>query len=187
MCADLPGLSKSTMIGAEHDKYFYFIAKTGKIYWNWDDLQRLFAEKMSQVLTHAHQRCGFVGPINQSFELRKREVLDQLFLFEGPPFTCQRLAEILLSPGQYSATHKLLNALEKQLGVTSTLPVLSVISPVETATDSKIVTHRKNSDSNSSSATEHVWDTEDVVVGKRARIDHCEHFIGTEDLMTVRG
>ena len=41
--------------------------------------------------------------------------------FDGPPFTIQRLAEVLVHPGKYyTKTHKLLNCLEKLLLVSST-------------------------------------------------------------------
>lgn len=72
-----------------------------------------------QVLDQAHSTNGFVGPITESFESRKQTILLLLFKFdEGPPFTLQRLAEVLLDPARYyRSTYKLMNSIEKLLSV----------------------------------------------------------------------
>lgn len=62
---------------------------------------------------------GFIGPVTESFDSRKQVILLLLFKFDdSPPFTLQRLAEVLLEPTMYyRATHKLMNSLEKLLSV----------------------------------------------------------------------
>lgn len=66
---------------------------------------------------------GFVGPITQSYGMRKKEVLIQFDQYvDQPPFTLQRIAEILQrSWSQYRRTHCLINALEKLLSVSLTI------------------------------------------------------------------
>lgn len=80
-----------------------------------------------QVLDDYFSSKGFVGPVSQSFESRKAELIDLLLRFDRPPFTIQRLAELLTSSrSQISATHKYMNSVEKQLFVVSTVPESTV-------------------------------------------------------------
>eukprot|EP00968_Pinguiococcus_pyrenoidosus_P012509 scaffold1102_cov256-Pinguiococcus_pyrenoidosus.AAC.4 len=63
------------------------------------------------------ERCSMLRTV------RARNVIGARALnaFHGPPFTIQRLAEVLLAPHpQYTATRKLVNGLEKLLSVSST-------------------------------------------------------------------
>ena len=99
------------------------IAKHGKhpndTIWN-NQLKEIFRCKMLNMLQYKHNSVGFQGPIDQSFENRCNELCTLLHSFDiEPPFTLQRLAELLLSPDQYTATHKLCNAIEKLLSVSS--------------------------------------------------------------------
>ncbi|XP_020091305.1 serine/threonine-protein phosphatase 4 regulatory subunit 2 [Ananas comosus] len=108
------------------------IAATGKFWHDWSLLKNLLSSRLKQVLAEypEAQTGGGVGS-QQSLlsdesetysELVRR--LDEALLsfIEGPPFTLQRLCEILLSPkSTYSNLSKLALALEKNLLVTSTL------------------------------------------------------------------
>jgi len=60
-----------------------------------------------------------------AFLARKSHLINLLREFQrDPPFTLQRVAEVLLNPEQYyTLTHKLCNGLEKLLGVTGTMPI----------------------------------------------------------------
>lgn len=59
---------------------------------------------------------------NNTFGDRVDHILTLLANFSDAPFTVQRLAEVLLDgSNQYKVTHKLLNAIEKQLSVEMTL------------------------------------------------------------------
>ncbi len=59
---------------------------------------------------------------NNTFGDRVDHILTLLANFSDAPFTVQRLAEVLLDgSNQYRMTHKLLNAIEKQLSVEMTL------------------------------------------------------------------
>jgi hypothetical protein len=66
---------------------------------------------------------GFVGPLPLTFHDRMRDLLKLLNRFDkAPPFTIQRLVELILDgQNQYCTTHKYMNGLEKLLSVTSTL------------------------------------------------------------------
>lgn len=73
----------------------------------------------TQVLEDRNSAIGFKRNITQSFDSRKEIILELLSRHNlAPPFTIQRLAEVLLNPTQFSETHKLMNSLEKLLSVT---------------------------------------------------------------------
>ncbi|PKA62255.1 hypothetical protein AXF42_Ash016047 [Apostasia shenzhenica] len=106
------------------------IAATGKFWHDWEMLKKWLSFQLKQVLANypeAKLTCG--AELQQSslsgetyIELAKK--LDEALLcfVEGPPFTLQRLCEILLNPmGTYRSLSKLALALEKNLLVTSTL------------------------------------------------------------------
>ncbi|CAN6207901.1 unnamed protein product [Urochloa humidicola] len=107
------------------------IADTGKFWHDWDFLKSLLSLQLKQVLDEyfeaqmasqdgvQQQRCFSTEAYS---ELVSR-LSDALWRFEeGPPFTLQRLCEILLNPkGTYTKLSKLALALEKNLLVTSTL------------------------------------------------------------------
>lgn len=108
------------------------IAATGKFWHDWNILKCLLSFRLKQVLAEypEAQNVSADGPQPSSLsgetysELVKR--LDEALLsfMEGPPFTLQRLCEILLNPkSTYRSLSKLALALEKNLLVTSTLSV----------------------------------------------------------------
>lgn len=79
----------------------------------------LLTGECAQVLGTFFGQKGFVGPVYDSFESRQAEILTLFDRFEDePPFTIQRLAEILVQAHQeYKTTHALLNGIEKLLSV----------------------------------------------------------------------
>ncbi|XP_042422345.1 serine/threonine-protein phosphatase 4 regulatory subunit 2-like [Zingiber officinale] len=106
------------------------MANTGQYWHDWDMLRGLLSFWMKQVLAEYNeaqtdnssgpQKCSLVGETYQELVKRLDEAL--LSFTEGPPFTLQRLCEILLVPKDtYSNLSKLALALEKNLLVTSTL------------------------------------------------------------------
>ncbi|KAJ1259080.1 hypothetical protein BS78_10G125900 [Paspalum vaginatum] len=107
------------------------IADTGKFWHDWSFLKSLLSLKLKQVLDEYFevQMASQDDRQQQSYfsvetysELVSR-LSDALWRFEeGPPFTLQRLCEILLDPkGTYTKLSKLALALEKNLLVTSTI------------------------------------------------------------------
>ncbi|GAB2281496.1 hypothetical protein Dimus_016083 [Dionaea muscipula] len=106
---------------------FGIIASTGKFWNDWEELKSMLSFQLKQVLqeypeakmSDEEQRSS----LGETYaDLRKR--LDEALLSfsEGPPFTLQRLSEILLdAQGIYPNLSKLALALEKNLLVTTTL------------------------------------------------------------------
>ncbi|XP_031392411.1 serine/threonine-protein phosphatase 4 regulatory subunit 2-A [Punica granatum] len=103
------------------------IASTGAFWIEWDKLKNLLSFKLKQVLSEypegkmtVDQQNAFLGETHQELVQRLDEAL--LSFDEGPPFTLQRLCEILLSAqGIYPKLSKLALALEKNLLVSSML------------------------------------------------------------------
>ncbi|KAG0450662.1 hypothetical protein HPP92_026820 [Vanilla planifolia] len=104
------------------------IASSGKFWHDWEMLKNFISFQMKQVLAQYPEAVLASGIELQQIsgetypELVKR--LDEALLgfTEGPPFTLQRICEILLNPkSTYRSLSKLALALEKNLLVTSTL------------------------------------------------------------------
>ncbi|KAL5200275.1 hypothetical protein ABZP36_021478 [Zizania latifolia] len=123
------------------------IADTGKFWHDWSFLKRLLSLQLKQVLAEYCEPqivSREDGQLQNSFsgetysELVSR-LNDALLRFEeGPPFTLQRLCEILLDPkGTYTKLSKLALALEKNLLVTST--VTKCTDPYPAALGSNLV------------------------------------------------
>lgn len=107
------------------------IAETGKFWHDWSFLKRLLSLQLMQVLGEYSEAQMVIREDGQQQNSLFRETHLELFtqlndallrFEEGPPFTLQRLCEILLDPkGTYTKVSKLALALEKNLLVTSTL------------------------------------------------------------------
>eukprot|EP00897_Mesotaenium_endlicherianum_P006780 jgi/Mesen1/612/ME000108S10763 len=106
------------------------VAVTGSIWHDWLHLKQLLDVRMTQVLQEFNgmrasvevgpPRPLLTGETFQELLARLRRSLESFF--EGPPFTLQRLCEVLLNPQQtYANLDKVALALEKLLLVTSTL------------------------------------------------------------------
>ncbi|KAF8779150.1 hypothetical protein HU200_002824 [Digitaria exilis] len=107
------------------------IADTGKFWHDWNFLKSLLSLQLKQVLDEYYeaqmasqddvqQQRSFSG---ETYSELVSRLSDALWRFEeGPPFTLQRLCEILLNPkGTYTKLPKLALSLEKNLLVTSTI------------------------------------------------------------------
>ncbi|KAH7676938.1 Protein phosphatase 4 core regulatory subunit R2 protein [Dioscorea alata] len=118
-------------ISAEESKCIIeVIAATGKFWHDWEVLRSLLSSQLKQALEEypESQMVGGDGPQLSSLsgetyaELATRLEEALLSFSDGPPFTLQRLCEILLSPkSTYKTLSKLALALEKNLLVTSTV------------------------------------------------------------------
>ncbi|MED6179920.1 hypothetical protein PIB30_005378 [Stylosanthes scabra] len=113
--------------GEEVRKVLEDIASTGKFWHDWDKLKTMLSFQLKQVLAEypeakmtSEQQYASLG---ESYAEVVHKLDDALTCFiEGPPFTLQRLCEILLDAnGIYPHLSKLALALEKNLLVTSTL------------------------------------------------------------------
>ncbi|KAJ4846135.1 hypothetical protein Tsubulata_048361 [Turnera subulata] len=96
---------------------------------DWDKLKRMLSFQLKQVLSEYPEAQKSIeeqkSSLGETFtELVRR--LDEAIqsFYEGPPFTLQRICEILLDASSiYPNLSKLSQALEKNLSVTSTLTV----------------------------------------------------------------
>lgn len=105
------------------------IASTGKFWHDWDKLKSMISFYLKQVLSEypevnmtSEEQNASLGETYPELVKRLDEALHSFD--EGPPFTLQRLCEILLAARSiYPNLSKLALALEKNLLVTSTLTV----------------------------------------------------------------
>ncbi|KAL6508226.1 hypothetical protein OROHE_021768 [Orobanche hederae] len=117
-------------------------ASTGKFWLDWKKLRSIMSYHIKQVCGEypeatmtSEQQTSSLG---ETFEELLGRLDNALHSFdEGPPFTLQRLCEILLSARSiYPKLSKLLLALEKNLFVTSTLTMSTDPYPVTTEQNS---------------------------------------------------
>jgi len=91
----------------------------------WDLLKPLLSSMLTQRLEDF--RAEFpdkVADDRNQFEMNSKRLVAALDMFEGAPFTLQRLCELILSPKTYyKSTTKLVFGLEKLLSVSSILDV----------------------------------------------------------------
>lgn len=121
--------SKHTIAKEEVKSILEVIAATGKYWHDWNELKSMFSFYLKQVLSEFpeakmtnEQQTASLG--ETYMELVKRLDDDLHSFVDGPPFTLQRLSEILLAARSiYSNLSKLAFALEKNLSVTSTLTI----------------------------------------------------------------
>ncbi|XP_050214098.1 uncharacterized protein LOC126665363 [Mercurialis annua] len=105
------------------------IASTGKFWHDWEKLKNMISFHLKQVLSEypeakmtIEEQNAKLGETYPYLVKRLDEALHSFY--EGPPFTLQRLCEILLSARSiYPILSKLALALEKNLLVTSILTV----------------------------------------------------------------
>lgn len=104
---------------AQLDDWLRQCAKDGEIPFVWDTVAPVLAIKTIGILNSYFHKHGFLGPIVQTFEQRKAQILRLFSNRRHYPFTIQRLLEVLLDPDRYyQSTHKLMNAIEKLLLIT---------------------------------------------------------------------
>ena len=112
-------LNDTASYPAELDDWMRECAVDGEIPFEWEKVAPLLAMKSIGVLNSYFQKRGFLGPIIQTFEQRKAQILRLLSNRRHFPFTIQRFLEVLLDPDRYyQSTHKLMNAIEKLLLIT---------------------------------------------------------------------
>ncbi len=115
----IPSISQS------EENLLRYVVKSGSIQHPWAEVKEILSTRLLHVLNRFESAYGFeVSTDKKTYEERRDEVLAALNGFNRPPFTIQRITEVIMEPqAQYSSTHKLLNGLEKLLSVTTTLPL----------------------------------------------------------------
>ncbi|XP_057800713.1 uncharacterized protein LOC131016117 [Salvia miltiorrhiza] len=117
-------------------------ASSGKFWLDWEKLRSILSYHLKQVLTEYPESKMTIeqqtSALGETFQELVRRLDDALHSFdEGPPFTLQRLCEILLSARSiYPKLLKLSLALDKNLLVTSTLKICSDPYPSTTEQNS---------------------------------------------------
>ncbi|XP_074312214.1 uncharacterized protein LOC141647785 isoform X2 [Silene latifolia] len=98
-------------------------ASTGNFWLDWEDLKSMLSFQLKQVLSEYPEATMPDDQQKETYLRLLKRLEEALFSFiEGPPFTLQRLSEILLDARKiYPKLSKLALALEKNLLVTSTL------------------------------------------------------------------
>lgn len=105
------------------------IASTGYFWHDWDKLKSMLSFQLKLVLSEYPEAKMTIDQQNASLGETYQELVTRLdeelhCFIEGPPFTLQRICEILLAARSiYPNLSKLALALEKNLLVTSTLTV----------------------------------------------------------------
>eukprot|EP00644_Phytophthora_capsici_P005397 jgi/Phyca11/96856/e_gw1.1.1522.1 len=106
-----------TCISPALEKVLLEMRQTGVPCYAWAHLKVLLLAKLQLALDTMDGDAASKG--------RRASVTQLLQTFESPPFTLQRLTEIILEPHRsYRKLPKLLNALEKLLAVSSTIQVV---------------------------------------------------------------
>jgi len=94
------------------------ISKTGITCYSWPLTKNLLAHCLNQIFAEFRVE-------DKVFQARCQAFFSALEIFESPPFTIQRLCELVLRPQMYRSPEKYLFAIEKLVAVTSTIPQLS--------------------------------------------------------------
>ncbi|XP_047316612.1 serine/threonine-protein phosphatase 4 regulatory subunit 2 [Impatiens glandulifera] len=122
---------KHGIAGEEAKSIVEVIASTGKFWHDWNKLKSLLSFYLKQVVSEYAEANMTTdeqkSSLGETYEELVKKLDNALSNFiEGPPFTLQRVCEILLdSKNIYSSLSKLALALEKNLSVTSTLTICS--------------------------------------------------------------
>lgn len=117
-------------------------ASTGKFWLDWEKLKLVLSCYLKQVLSEYPEAKMTneqqISALGETFPELSKRFDDALHCFDdGPPFTLQRLCEILLTAQSiYPKLSKLSLALEKNLLVTSTLTISTDPYPLPTKQDS---------------------------------------------------
>jgi serine/threonine-protein phosphatase 4 regulatory subunit 2 len=102
-CADYP----TELEGALRDT-----ATTGIVRLQWSLFGPVLHHRLDQEMSSAFSSSGG-EPSDENKEM-KRQLLKQLDIFENPPFTVQRLCELILQPGKhYKRLDVYMRAVEK--------------------------------------------------------------------------
>jgi len=105
------------------------IARTGQVCYAWDLVKTYLAFKIEIILKKFFNDKGF-KPNNKTdkYEPRYEDLFVQLLDFPAPPFTVQRLCEIIVHPDHYTETNSILFGLEKMVSVST---VQKTLTPAE--------------------------------------------------------
>ncbi|XP_014219790.1 serine/threonine-protein phosphatase 4 regulatory subunit 2 [Copidosoma floridanum] len=110
------------------EEYLTWVAKTGEPVYQWSLIKTLFREKLLRVMNEFCEsgNPSLLGPPLPNvepfnYENMKGSLLERLESFSNPPFTVQRICELLIAPRrEYNRIDKYMRAVEKNILVVST-------------------------------------------------------------------
>lgn len=114
-------------VPVELEEYLRYVAKTGNTLFQWTLVKPFIREKIMNVIAEFAEQSALsdippypnVDPFN--YEAMKTMLLERFDTFNGPPFTIQRLCELLSCPRkEYNRVDKFMRAVEKNILVVST-------------------------------------------------------------------
>lgn len=114
-------------VPVELEEYLRYVAKTGNTVFQWTLVKPFIREKIMNVIAEFAEQSALsdippypnVDPFN--YEAMKTMLLERFDTFNGPPFTIQRLCELLSCPRkEYNRVDKFMRAVEKNILVVST-------------------------------------------------------------------
>ncbi|XP_078677857.1 uncharacterized protein LOC144914164 isoform X1 [Branchiostoma floridae x Branchiostoma belcheri] len=124
----LEDFEKRKELTPELEQYLRHIAKTGETIYPWNRLKPVFLLKLEKVMQEFNDEAPKVdGPPtpnveNLSYEEMRERVVSIIESFTGPPFTMQRLCELVTDPKKhYKRSDKFLRGVEKNVLVVSTV------------------------------------------------------------------
>ncbi|XP_035675700.1 serine/threonine-protein phosphatase 4 regulatory subunit 2-B-like isoform X1 [Branchiostoma floridae] len=124
----LEDFEKRKELTPELEQYLRHIAKTGETIYPWNRLKPVFLLKLEKVMQEFNEEAPKVdGPPtpnveNLSYEEMRERVVSIIESFTGPPFTMQRLCELVTDPKKhYKRSDKFLRGVEKNVLVVSTV------------------------------------------------------------------
>jgi len=125
----------SEKIPAELKEVLNEVGLTGKCRYPWAQMIPLIEAKINEVCAEYHAATQDLEAHGESYAETLKRLHALLQEFPNPPFTLQRLVELLVDPHRIyrTSTRKLMHALEKLLTVSSTDPVM-VIQPTKPGT-----------------------------------------------------
>lgn len=119
-------------VPVELEEYLRYVAKTGNTLFQWTLVKPFIREKILNVIAEFAEQSALpdippypnVDPFN--YEAMKNMLLERFDTFNGPPFTIQRLCELLSCPRkEYNRVDKFMRAVEKNILVVSTCELRS--------------------------------------------------------------
>mmetsp|Transcript_12169 Transcript_12169/g.19779 ORF Transcript_12169/g.19779 Transcript_12169/m.19779 type:complete len:182 (-) Transcript_12169:2354-2899(-) len=133
-------------------------------------LKQVLASKLDEFRSN-HPSTDPVSASGNSYEESKGRLLSAIDLFQGAPFTLQRLCELILSPGRYyKSVNKLMFGLEKLLSVSSVLEVEGIDNTAAKAPEAMPTATAAPSHDNTANPVDQNETGEDAVMDERSSL-----------------
>jgi len=126
--------TKDKELNSELSQIITDVAAIGATRYRWEQLRKLLIHKLKRVVGKYRETDPKTGEVDgEAFEVRYKRVLDFMEDFKRPPFTLQRICELLDEPQRYyKSTEKFFLAFSKM--------VCGISYPAETAEEIRMKT-----------------------------------------------